>query len=448
MSTDIWNGNQGVLTVFVSKARDLPNLTKLDKQNVLLRLRIGHMTRESDVKHRAGQNPVFDYLEEFEISPGVKPIMYVEAYCERRKKAPVPIGRCEIDLMNGIRANPKEGYSTWYELTRDRNEFAGQVFVELSFTPGLPRQSKDIVDKNIKVDVSMIQRPIPPLPTSYSKSNSQNSQTSNHNNLLHSNFNTANFDDYRRNQDIRDQSNYEHLSSSLGSTDYTHSSYMRQFTPSFEYLSSSSHAGLRLHDIDPIENSTSRLDASIGTALTDITQNSNATSVTTTSDTRFHFANLRKLKEKINIFKNPVTVDSSDNDNQVDIQALQKAIGVKPTSEKEFEDIYHHGMSNSSRSNSNMDTQSESEIEPILPPSLPKLPNNAIEDYATNLKITSPKHFSTYRVGTDLSKSTINDVNSQLVYSPKLPPLPMLAPKTVSRDRSPSPYSRRPPPKD
>lgn len=48
MSEEVWDGNQGTLSVYVSKAKDLPNLDKLDKQDVLLRLRIAHMTRESD----------------------------------------------------------------------------------------------------------------------------------------------------------------------------------------------------------------------------------------------------------------------------------------------------------------------------------------------------------------------------------------------------------------
>lgn len=88
MSEEVWDGNQGTLSVYVSKAKDLPNLDKLDKQDVLLRLRIAHMTRESDTIIRAGQTPIFKYYEKFEITPELRPLMYVEIYSDRRKKHP------------------------------------------------------------------------------------------------------------------------------------------------------------------------------------------------------------------------------------------------------------------------------------------------------------------------------------------------------------------------
>ena len=166
MSEEIWSGNEGYLYVYVSKAKDLPNLIKLDKQNVMLRLRVAHMTRESDVKFRAGQNPIFDYLEKFEITPSVTPIMHVEVYCDRKKKSPLPIGRCEVDLMNGIRADPKDGYCTWYDLKRNGDEFAGTIFIELTFKPNLKKNHPKKIDENImKLDASVAARPIPPLPT-------------------------------------------------------------------------------------------------------------------------------------------------------------------------------------------------------------------------------------------------------------------------------------------
>ncbi|CCK72020.1 Inn1p KNAG_0I02340 [Huiozyma naganishii CBS 8797] len=292
MSEEVWSGNEGTLSVYVSKARDLPNLTKLDKQNVMLRLRVAHMTRESDVLFRAGQNPVFDYLEKFEITPGVRPLMYVEVYCDRRKKPPLPIGRCEVDLLNGIRADPRDGYCTWYDLRRDGNEFAGTVFVELSFKP-LPRTASR-GGASGQMDERMVERPIPPLPTDLAS--------------LH----------------LGPEGPGRSVPSQSGG--YMHLSEMRQVTPSVNrdvWAAGSIGAAST-----PASNySPPRFDTSTATSATSASE-----------DTRFHFANLKKLKQRIDVFRNPQssadggggsgTSTSGSTDGGVDIAALEKAIGV------------------------------------------------------------------------------------------------------------------------
>lgn len=312
---DTWGNDQGVLSVFVSKAKDLPNLTKLDKQNVLLRLRIAHMTRESDVLLRAGQTPVFNYLEKFEMSPAVKPIMNVEIYCERKKKAPLPIGRCEIDLMNGIRADPKEGYCTWYSLTRDQNEFAGTVFIELTYKRSLPSLSKEGYGRiTQKMDESMANRPIPPLP-----SDSQS---------------------FRAPSESPVSSSPERYMHASDMKQATPSTYERIYTSNKEYFSSS-------------EKSTHGFPnfvSSIGTNNTISSQETSTSTNTTNSDTKFHFANLRKLKEKINVFKNPSnSLNNAKNqtENPVDIEALQKAIGVTSINNGcESDEGFYHNADN------------------------------------------------------------------------------------------------------
>lgn len=309
---EIWGGNEGILSVFVSKAKDLPNLIKLDKQNVMLRLRIAHMTRESDIIFRGGQNPRFDYLEKFPITRSVKPIMLVEVYCERKNKSAIPIGKCEVDLLNGMRADPKEGYCVWYELKRDANEFAGTIFIELTFQPTL---SKSIMSNthvkymnNInKLDASFAARPIPPLPNENIMSQLD----------LHPSLHNDVYDSPQSVHNISPRMNDKYLSTSSHSAgmnnhgiNYMHGSEMRQITPQIN------------NNIDNLNvNNFSSSIVSNNTMITD-----NTTSTTTTAATKFHFANLKKLKERINIFKNP---NSSVNNNEtVDIEALEKAIGV------------------------------------------------------------------------------------------------------------------------
>lgn len=361
MSEEIWSGNEGSLCVYVSKAKDLPNLIKLDKQNVILRLRIAHMTRESDVQFRAGQNPIFNYLEKFEITPGVKPVMYVEAYCERKKKAPLPIGRCEVDLMNGIRADPKEGYCTWYELKRDRNEFAGTIFIELTFKPNVKRGQYGKVSKDtLRLDASVAARPMPLLPTDSRMTSSLGS-----------------VNDYsQRNDSFMINS----LHSNHSEPAYMHASEMRQITPSLPLYSNrqqqsspsfqnkvEDHHSIEEHEYNNNNVGIPNFTSSVDTSNTTFTQNTSSTTVSSTSaETRFHFANLKKLKERINIFKNPnmslnkeqqqggVSVPSNNSNiladhAGVDIEALEKAIGV--TSLEDNESRHSDDMRNSNSSN-------------------------------------------------------------------------------------------------
>lgn len=396
MTPEVWSGNQGTLSVYVSKAKDLPNLNKLDKQNVMLRLRVAHMTRESDTLLRAGQNPVFKYLEKYEITPEVKPTMQVEVYCERKKKAPLIIGRCEVDLLNGIRADPKEGYCSWYELKRERNEFAGTIFIELTFTPTLPHFQKERRSEEIeKLDASMVCRPVPPLPGNLSKSLSP---------IRH---------------------NYEDVKSH-----YMHASAMRDATPSVNN---------RGHSFDESYSTTGtnelhiNLSSSTSTNNTAISQETGETAITTTSDTRFHFANLKRLKEKINVFKNPNnSTNNYHSDTPVDIEALQKAIGVASLDDEENDGTIGRHSSYASRVSHSTKLNSQ----PPLPP-LPTDNSNTIDSRSSS--ITIPPFPRTH---SDQARKGITIPLTYEDQSPRLPPLPE---SSYYRSRSASP-KRRPPP--
>lgn len=396
MTPEVWSGNQGTLSVFVSKAKDLPNLNKLDKQNVMLRLRVAHMTRESDILLRAGQNPVFKYLEKYEITPEVKPTMQVEVYCERKKKAPLIIGRCEVDLLNGIRADPKEGYCSWYDLKREKNEFAGTIFIELTFTPSLPHFQRETRSEEIeRLDASMVCRPVPPLPGNSSE-------------LLppigH---------------------NYEDVKSH-----YMHASAMRDATPSMNnkghsFADSSSTTGTNELHIN--------LSSSIGTNNTAVSQETSETAITATSDTRFHFANLKRLKEKINVFKNPTnSMNNYHSDTPVDIEALQKAIGVASLDDEENDDIIGRHGSYASRVSQNTKLNSQ----PPLPP-LPTENTNGIDSRSSSVRMPPlPRsHSGQPRKG----------ITPPLTYEDQWPRLPPMPKSPYSRSSSASP-KRRPPP--
>lgn len=397
MATESWSGNHGILCVYISKAKDLPNLNKLDKQNVMLRLRIAHMTRESDVLLRAGQNPVFNYMEKYEITPEVRPIMQVEAYCDRRKKPPILIGRVEVDLLNGIRADPKEGYCSWYELKRERNEFAGTIFIELTFTPRLPRSQREKHNGMTEnIDASIACRAVPNLPG--------------------------------------DSHNLDSGTNNSASASYMHASAVRDFTPRVE--DQREFTPVISHSLPPLSDYTTNFNSSVSTNRTSNTQD---TEVTTSSDTRFHFANLKKLKERINVFKNAnssLNNNGNQSDTPVDIEALQKAIGVTSLDNEEGErDTLHENRNDGDRRTSRLNSS----------PRLPQLPEPPLPPLPTNTRGTPSQ--GSYMNGMSWSsghryEAAKSPFELRGTSSPQLPPLPV-SPHTRERSLSPR---RRPPP--
>ena len=496
MSEEIWSGNEGYLYVYVSKAKDLPNLIKLDKQNVMLRLRIAHMTRESDVKFRAGQNPIFDYLEKFEITPSVKPILYVEVYCDRKKKSPLPIGRCEVDLMNGIRADPRDGYCTWYELRRNGDEFAGTIFIELTFKPNLKRNHLKRIDKEtMRLDASVATRPIPPLPTEPRYVSSAG--------MTHNIDKTM--DDSKCAQSNTPQ--------------YMHASEMRQVTPSIRniHYGIDNFNGVNMgHDINSSRNNSfspginvspceynryenpqnfeinqfglPNFTSSVDTSNTMLSQDTSNTTITSTSaETRFHFANLKKLKERINIFKNPnISLEKSSREDEmvgsphthnpnnnknntgVDIEALEKAIGVVSVEDDEEEE---QGDEDYNRYDGNMEINERNSYSRPTPPIDPGCDrrNITVDGSRRNTNRTSPsrrnqtprlphlpENVSLYSSSSSLSprlEMQLPPLPNERVISklglsktPELPNLPIQPSNYRNRTNSSSPVRRPSPP--
>ena len=457
MPETVWDSNQGTLTVYISKAKDLPNLSKLDKQNVMLRLRVAHMTRESQVLFRAGQNPHFDYLEKFDMTPDVRPSMQVEVYSERRKKPPIQIGRCEVDLLNGIRADPKEGYCKWYELKNVENDFAGIIFIELTFEPSVHMMEHSLNDSKRMdpLEASLLTRAVPPLPTTNLPPLPEDT--------LGTTRGVPSREKFSRSLPVGQHhgTNITDRFAVSGTGSYVHGSAMRQVTPNLGQLK-------RMQDTPPErlpflpERSSKSVFApnftsSVNTTSTSASAETKITAVSsTTEDTRFHFANLKKLKERINIFNNPNAsrnnVDT-DSDNTVDIEALQKAIGVvAPSSDEENSDTEPVRPSNGSRevvthqrdddrrisgqrrrrrrrSNLLDDRTERVPSKLVTQPALPQLPSES------QRKRSSVPNGSIYSG----------------IHSPKLPPLPPIPASSMSshpqgRTRSNSPIRRKPPP--
>jgi len=316
---------------------------------------------------------------------------------------------------------------------------------------------KERVDeKAMRLDASMVSRPMPPLPTEFDTSLSPNHPMSHSHNSLQSAGNL----NYSPNS----------LPNVSNTQPYMHGSEMRQMTPLIERLNINENLeeGDDIMPFSPDRSNDSseyrnNFMSSMGSSNTTTSTETKATVVSTTSETKFHFANLRKLKEKINIFKNPSFPNTDVEDNSVDIEALQKAIGVSSPDEKskpsgELQNIINHNRKESKvqgqhrypseahrgnsydteRNNNVMDNRSRREEpkhnrktsnQPLLPP----LPSTK---ELKNSRNNSPyKHIHNDTHG--------NRYGSPDAKSPILPPLPT-SPR--SRGSSISPTRRRPPP--
>lgn len=373
VSGSVYGGANGELIAFISRAKDLPNLRKLDKQNPYVILRIAHMTEKSDVVFRGGQTPTFAFQTKFDITPDVKPLLIVEVLDET-KKAPKLVGKCEIDITPALYADPEEGYDDWHDLKLGR-EYAGKIYIELTFCPKLPPSQlrKEDHTADSFFESSIASRPAPPLPS-----------------------------------DIPDIN----LTKSSG---YTHASHMRQVIPSIQHYATPQRSpSSPLNQQVPSPSTLGKsfdFSSSVGTNATYESQ----VSQTTVGTTESPFARLKQLKEKWKNLKNQGTSEQhTEQRNGVDLEALQRAVGVDP-------DEHTHTITRLPSRATIISAKLQNQ------PPLPPLP------HADSRRSS---HSSPIRRGYEASSPH---------RSPKLPPLPMESPFS-SRRTSMSPTRRRPPP--
>lgn len=386
VSESTFGGANGLLEVYVSRARDLPNLRKLDKQSPFVRLRISHMTETSEVAFRGGQTPRFDFYSKFDLTPDVKPAMIVEIFDD--KSPPKLIGQATIDLTPALYKDPEDGHDDWFPL-KVGNEFAGQVYMELTFHPLVPtsRLQRNKSNEISAFEASLESRPPPPLPSKVPSlslagppeglpSIKQNHSTYSHASRVRSNYAPSEFDNSNTRQ-----------ASPLRST------------PEFTLSVTSN--------------------GTYSSQLTNESHESHAT-LNTVNTTEPLFAKLKQLKERWKLIKNP-TNDQLERENKVDLKALQKVVGVEP------DEVEHE--STATREPSLASAFSKLSTQPPLPP-LPSSPSRRIS--------YEPNSYSE-------SRRSLSKVDN----SPRLPPLPSSPSSNLSpkpRTYSASPNRRKPPP--
>ncbi|AMD19374.1 HBR473Wp [Eremothecium sinecaudum] len=299
-------GFNGALDVFVRKARDLPNLRKLDKQDPFVKLRISHLTKVSDAVHRGGQAPVFDFHVVFDMTPDMRNVLFVELY-DDRKNGPRLIGKCEVDLKPALLSDPDDGYYDWYNLSVDDAE-AGKIYIEMTFTPhksGPLSQRSSLVDfeTNRIGGISARQSPqLSPYEASYSSSFPSPP----------SEFATS--------------FSNERLSQSAHSMTYKHAVMQRKKPPPpvmYRLPPESQLASQRPMSMAG-ESSTNfpEFTESVGTFNSfgsNASQDSRDSGIT---------AKLKQLKEKWHTFKHGNTEKTGNTRANVDLEALQKIVGI------------------------------------------------------------------------------------------------------------------------
>ncbi|SCU96008.1 LANO_0E12156g1_1 [Lachancea nothofagi CBS 11611] len=388
-SGSAFGGANGLLEVYISRARDLPNLRKLDKQSPFVRLRVAHMIETSDVAFRGGQTPKFDFYSKFDLTPDVKPLLLVELFDDR--SPPKLIGQCSIDLTPALYKDPEDGHDDWFQL-RLGSEEAGQVYVELTFHPLIPtsRLQRSRADDTTGLEFALESRPAPPLPSKVPSFQLDN-------------------ESYRK---------------FSRSHDYSHASKLRESstTSGLEENLLGQSSSLR----NSIFNSSVASNDTFSSHLTTDSHQSHATVNTagtsgSAGTTEPLFAKLKQLKEKWRSIKNPAS-DQTENENKVDLKALQKVVGVEP-------EEYHNDNFAATRSPSRI--YAESKL--VSQPPLPRLPADHSRRTSNESSPRADSRFS----------SSANE------HSPRLPPLPSsptFRPGMRSRNASNSPVRRRPPP--
>ncbi|SCU87794.1 LAFA_0E08856g1_1 [Lachancea sp. 'fantastica'] len=393
-STSAVGGANGLLEVYVSRARDLPNLRKLDKQSPFVRLRISHMIATSEIAFRGGQTPKFDFYSKFDLTPDVKPALVVELFDER--SPPKLIGQCTVDLTPALYKDPEDGHDDWFDLHFGKED-AGQVYIELTFHPLIPtsRLQKRESDYANSFDVAIEGRSPPPLPSKVPSFQLENE------------------------------------SNSISSNRYSHAAASRD---SSMVLNSERHAAPRSQSPrDSLAfNSSVASNGTFSSHATSTSHESHATVNTVgtsgTAGTEPLFAKLKQLKEKWKSIKNPSSEQQEiDTENKLDLKALQKVVGVDP-------EDYNDGYDDASVASRSPSRQRYESSKLHTQPPLPRLPVS---------------HSRGTSVGSDISQRADRFASHSSQSSPRLPPLPsspLSRPGMRSRNGSNSPTRRRPPP--
>nr|QFP92348.1 ingression protein 1 [Ogataea thermomethanolica (nom. inval.)]QGW56830.1 hypothetical protein [Ogataea thermomethanolica (nom. inval.)] len=140
MDTSFWSSAQGhskasqpdnQLVVIVSKAHNLPNKKKLDKQSPYCVARIQDQVQRTKVVHRGGQNPRFDDELWFSLDSVEETTLTLFVYHQLKKDSEL-VCKAEIDFTPALRRSSKDGYDNWFLLSYNGKP-AGKIYLEMTY---------------------------------------------------------------------------------------------------------------------------------------------------------------------------------------------------------------------------------------------------------------------------------------------------------------------------
>ncbi|GME84857.1 unnamed protein product [Ambrosiozyma monospora] len=126
-------GNQ--LVVVVTKAQDLPNRRKLDKQSPYVVLRIQDQVQRTRVVPRGGQTPHFDEELWFVLDNVEETTLNINIYHQQKKDSEL-VCSGKVDFSTALKRSIKEGYDGWFDLEYN-NRPAGRVYLEMTYYPSV-----------------------------------------------------------------------------------------------------------------------------------------------------------------------------------------------------------------------------------------------------------------------------------------------------------------------
>ncbi|ODV64520.1 Inn1p ASCRUDRAFT_68489 [Ascoidea rubescens DSM 1968] len=150
----------GTLIIVVSRARNLPNRRKLDKQNPYCIVRIANLVDRTSAIVRGGQTPDWNHESRFQLTTDINPILKL-SILDETKKSPELVCDAEIDCSPSFNTDVDEGYDKWHPL-QYCGRSAGEVYIEMTFYPTSPTMAPKPKKVTLKRGSSV--RPLPSRP--------------------------------------------------------------------------------------------------------------------------------------------------------------------------------------------------------------------------------------------------------------------------------------------
>ncbi len=161
---------KGYLNVIISRARHLPNLRRIEKQNPFCVIRLGTDTDRTTTIQRGGQTPEWGHRTQFIISKQQRiTTLTISVFDENNNESQLIGETSNVNIIKAVESSIEEGYDKWYPLTYGRKD-AGEIYIEMTFYPfegtTSPRRPSKMMGKE-PVSASPVikgRRPLPPLP--------------------------------------------------------------------------------------------------------------------------------------------------------------------------------------------------------------------------------------------------------------------------------------------